>query len=327
MLLRIVNFVADSEHAPTGHRVGMLHQGRVADFAVVAAACASVQAECEAPSSWSSALSVATCEACLAAAQQYADWFEAQPDSVRENLSLARDQVRLLPPVLNPGKVFCLAQNFPSHVAESDQHITQSGQSVADAMTPHVFMKPSSTVCGDGDPIWVSRNTQFLDYEAEAAVIIGRRCKYVSPEEAVGCIAGVSACNDVSERKLKVWERQEEREWDRFFDWLNGKWMDNSLPLGPALVPAASVNLDDLNLRCLVNGELRQTGNTGEMFHNAARTVSYISQILTLEPGDVIALGTPGGVGAGSGRKLMPGDVVTVEIEGLMALTNPVVTE
>jgi 2,4-diketo-3-deoxy-L-fuconate hydrolase len=184
-----------------------------------------------------------------------------------------------------------------------------------------------NTVCGDGDAIPITPTAQFIDYEAEVAIVIGKAGKYIAAEEAAEYIAGVTAMNDVSERRLKLWERKDEREWDKFFDWLNGKWMDNFAPMGPCIVPAADVDLDNLVLRGYVNDELRQEGNTAEMFHSAAKTVEYISLMLTLEPGDVIALGTPAGVGAARGTKLVPGDVVRVEVEGVGALTNPVVAE
>jgi len=189
-------------------------------------------------------------------------------------------------------------------------------------------MKPASnTLCGQGDPILIGRTAQFIDYEGEVALVIGKRGKYIKAAEARPYIAAVTAMNDVSERDLVIWNRQEEREWDHFFDWLNGKWYDSFAPIGPCLVPARDVDVDNLGLKCFVNGELRQVGNTSEMYHSAAHTVEYISHMLTLEPGDIIAMGTPGGVGKAMDKKLVPGDVVTVEVEGVGGLENPVVAE
>lgn len=327
MLLRVVNYV-HPESAPETPAVGLLMGDRVFPLARLAAACPSVDTAWREPDAWRSALETVICEERLAVAQQCGDWLAAREPGSGDDLGVPRSQVRLLSPVPSPGKLFCLAQNFPSHAAEASTHITHSGISAADRFTPHVFLKPSpNTVCADGDPIVVSRTAQFVDYEGEVAVVIGRRGKYIRAEEAGQYVAGVTCCNDVSERKLRIWERQEEREWDHFFDWLNGKWMDTFCPLGPALVPAGSVNLDDLTVRCSVNGELRQQGNTGEMYHSAAKSIEYISHMLTLDPGDIVALGTPGGVGIAQGKQLAPGDVVTVEIEGLMCLSNPVVAE
>ena len=326
-MLRLVNYTVRSEESVVS-RTGFLTAAGVMDFARLSEACSEVGSACDCPTCWQSALGILTCPECLEAARRYAAWAEAQEAAILEDLALPLAEVRLLAPVPRPGKLFCLAQNFPSHAAEANRHITRAGDSVADAMTPHVFLKPvPNTVCGDGDPILIPPTAQFIDYEAEVAIVIGKKGKYIRAEEASEYIAGVTAFNDVSERRLRLWERKDEREWDKFFDWLNGKWMDNFAPMGPCVVPASDVDLNNLSLRGYVNDELRQTGNTSEMYHSAAKTVEYISLMLTLEPGDVIALGTPAGVGAARGTKLVPGDVVRVEVEGVGALTNPVVAE
>jgi 2-keto-4-pentenoate hydratase/2-oxohepta-3-ene-1,7-dioic acid hydratase in catechol pathway len=287
-----------------------------------------VQAGCGCEECWEAPLGILTCGDCLDAARLYAAWFERQDEAMQKGLSLAREDVRLLSPVLKPGKVFCLAGNFPEHVKETAAHKDLEWVAGAQAMTPHVFMKPSTnTICGDGDPIPITRVAQFIDWEAEVVVVIGKRCKYVKAADAASVIAGVTCMNDVSERKLKIWDREKGRDWDRFFDWLNGKWMDNFAPMGPCVVPVEDVDLDNLMVRCFVNGKLEQEGNTGDMYHSAALTVEYISQFLTLEPGDVIALGTPSGVGLVKDVNLKPGDVVSVEVEGVGTLTNPVEAE
>ena len=325
--MRLVNY-NDQRETSEGFRTGFLVDDRVVDFGRVRHACTGVSGGCGCAQCWQSALGLAMCEDCLDAARGYAEWVEAQDEAALHSLSAAVDAVKLLSPVPSPPKMLCLAQNFPSHAAESSTHITHSGESVADRMTPHVFMKPSTnTVCGQGDPIVIPRLAQFIDYEAEVVAVIGKRGKYIAAADAMSYVAGVTAMNDVSERDLMIWERKDGREWDSFFDWLNGKWMDSFAPMGPCLVPTGDLDVDDLDLRCLVNGEVRQVGNTSEMFHSVAQTIVYVSSILTLEPGDVIAMGTPGGVGKAIGIKLAPGDVVTVEVEGVGALTNPVVAE
>ena len=328
MLLRLVNYLENANQDAAQARTGFLSGDNAVDFDGVRRACSEVKSECDRPECWESALGIAICEACLEAAQKYAEWFEAQDAGTQEGLSLLAEEVKLLSPVPNPGKVFCLAQNFPSHIGETRTIMKAEQEKLSTGATPKVFLKPTTnTICGPGDPIIISRNAQFIDYEGEVAIIIGKECKYVEPEEAEDCIAGVTCFNDVSERDLELWERTEVREWDKFFDWLNGKWMDNFAPMGPCLVSAKHVDVNDLDLRCSVNGEVRQVGNTGEMIHSAAQTVSYISQMLTLQPGDVIAMGTPGGVGKTQGKPLKPGDEVTVEIEGVGVLANPVVAE
>ncbi len=211
-------------------------------------------------------------------------------DDIAADAKYARADVKLLSPIPNPGKIICLATNYQSHLDESAMR-RMSG-SKPEIESPRVFMKPSSnTICGDGDPIWITRQTRFCDYEGELAVIIGRRCRYVKAESAMDYVGGVSCCNDVSERKLRVSERSEDKEWDKFFDWLNG-----------------------------------QT-STGLMIFDISQVIEFISEIMTLEPGDVIATGTPAGVGSTDGANLKPGDVVEVEISEIGTLTNPVAAE
>ena len=329
MALQIVEYVDSRAPDTAGVTTGFMIDGRVADLGRVNAACTTVKSACDCPECWQSALGLLTCEACFDAARQFAAWLAAQDDQAHAELSTPLAEVRLLCPVPRPGKVFCLAQNFPSHIGETRTIMpTEQEKKPRSGTTPKVFMKPTpNTICGPGDPILVSPNIRFLDYEAEMVVVIGKQCKYVEPEEAPQYICAVSCLNDVSERDLKIGQRTEVGEWDKFFDWLNGKWLDHFAPMGPALVSTREVDMNDLELRCYVNGELRQQGNTGEMVHNPAETVSYLSQFLTLEAGDIIAMGTPGGVGKARGIKLIPGDEVTVELEHVGRLTNPVVAE
>jgi len=248
-------------------------------------------------------------------------------DDIAADAKYARADVKLLSPIPNPGKIICLATNYQSHLDESAMR-RMSG-SKPEIESPRVFMKPSSnTICGDGDPIWITRQTRFCDYEGELAVIIGRRCRYVKAESAMDYVGGVSCCNDVSERKLRVSERSEDKEWDKFFDWLNGKWFDNAFPMGPCVVPTRFVSdPHGLNLQTRVNGVVKQQTSTGLMIFDISQVIEFISEIMTLEPGDVIATGTPAGVGSTDGANLKPGDVVEVEISEIGTLTNPVAAE
>jgi len=323
MLLRLVMYANDNQAA-----AGFISGDRVADFERVGAACSDVKSACDCPACWESVLGIITCEACLDAAESYVQWFEELDAATQEDVSYPLGEVTLLAPIPAPGKVFCLAQNFPSHVGEMRKIVRAEVDRLSTGATPKVFMKPTpNTICGPDAPILISPNAQFIDYEGEVAVIIGSECKYVEPEQADQYVAGVTCMNDVSERDLKLWERTEVGEWDKFFDWLNGKWMDNFAPIGPCVVPAKCVDINDLNLTCSVNGEVRQRGNTSEMIHSIAQTISYISQMLTLQPGDIIAMGTPGGVGKAMDKRLVAGDEVSVEIEGVGVLRNPVVAE
>lgn len=229
--------------------------------------------------------------------------------------------VRLLAPILYPRKLFCLAGNYAEHIQEGGRRISEK-----DKVTPRIFMKPpTTTIVATGDPILIPPVAQRIDWEAELAVVIGRKGKALAEAEALEYVAGYTVFNDVSERRLKIRERRESAEWDRFFDWLNGKWLDTFAPMGPWIVTADEIpDPQSLEIRLWVNGQPMQQGNTGQMIFSVANVISYLSQIVTLEPGDVIATGTPSGVGSSRGLFLKPGDRVRVEIERIGAIENPV---
>jgi 2-keto-4-pentenoate hydratase/2-oxohepta-3-ene-1,7-dioic acid hydratase in catechol pathway len=251
-------------------------------------------------------------------------WAKVVSGKAEEMFVGEEERVRLLPP--NPGarKVFCLAGNYAEHITEAGRKVAEQ-----DRQTPRVFMKPpSTTLRGPRDPIVIGKYAVKIDWEAELALIIGKKGKYIAANEAAGYIAGYSVFNDVSERAFKVWDRTESREIDRFFDWLNGKWLDGFAPMGPCLVTRDEI-ADARNLRITlkVNDQVMQDGNTGQMMFSPEEIVSFISCFVTLEPGDVIATGTPSGVGNARGISLKPGDVVTTEIQGLGKMVNAVVKE
>ena len=198
-----------------------------------------------------------------------------------------------------------------------------------DKETPRVFMKPpSTTVIGQNDKILIPPVARSIDWEGELAVVIGRKAKGVKTKQALNYVAGYTIMNDVSERKLVIKKRSQSRDRDQWFDWLNGKWLDTFAPQGPWIVTRDDIpNPQALDISTYVNGERKQFNNTGQMLYQVAQQIEYISAIITLEPGDVIATGTPPGVGFA--RKppvwVQPGDVMVVEIEGLGALANPVI--
>lgn len=233
-------------------------------------------------------------------------------------------QVRLCAPVPNPRKVFCLAGNYTEHIAEAGKEVDESK-----FVTPRVFMKPSTTtVCGHGDPIIISRKAQKIDWEIELAVVIGKKGKYIKRREALDYVAGFTVFNDVSERALLIRKRPQTEEWDSFFDWLNGKWMDNFAPMGPVLVLRDELpNPSNLRLTLKLNHKVMQDANTAQMIFDVPNIIEYISAILTLEPGDIIATGTPSGVGFAHGIFLKPGDVVEASIEKIGTLRNKVIKE
>jgi 2-keto-4-pentenoate hydratase/2-oxohepta-3-ene-1,7-dioic acid hydratase in catechol pathway len=210
---------------------------------------------------------------------------------------------------------------------ESVSQQLQDGEQKRELDTPRVFMKPASnTVIGPEEPLRLSKVAQFVDWEAEMAIIIGKPAKDVSVEQAAEHIGGVTCLNDISERELSIWDREEERDWDKFFDWLNGKWCDGFAPMGPCAVPIADIaDPDDLDLMLRLNGDVKQDANTREMIFNVAEIVSYTSHICTLEKGDVIACGTPAGVGKHQDIRVTDGDVMEVEIPEVGVLRTPVV--
>jgi 2-keto-4-pentenoate hydratase/2-oxohepta-3-ene-1,7-dioic acid hydratase in catechol pathway len=159
----------------------------------------------------------------------------------------------------------------------------------------------------------------FFDWEAELAVVIGRQARDVAADEAMQYVFGYTIVNDLSERKFNAEiEPRDKREFDPFFDWLMGKWFDGSAPLGPELVTADEVkHPSSLDLRLWLNGELMQDSNTRHMIFHIPETIAALSAVMTLAPGDVIAMGTPEGVGFARGRALRPGDHLRAEIEGL----------
>ncbi|HIE03428.1 MAG TPA: fumarylacetoacetate hydrolase family protein, partial [Candidatus Latescibacteria bacterium] len=215
---------------------------------------------------------------------------------------------------------------YREHIAESDWTRTPEEE---EKVTPYVFMKPpSTTISGPGDPIVIPKIGRAIDWEVELGVVIGRRGKYIRPEEAYDYIFGYTVVNDVSERKFDAGPRTKPREKDPFFDWLNGKWFDGFAPTGPVVVTKDEVgDPHDLRLTLRVNGEVKQDSNTRLMIFSVPEIVAFVSRMMTLEPGDIIATGTPSGVGDARGEYLKPGDLVEAEVERIGVLRNPVVAE
>ncbi len=224
----------------------------------------------------------------------------------------ALSSVRLLAPLRHPGKIICVGLNYRDHAAESGQPVPEE---------PILFGKYTNSIVGPGAAIRLPKAAAAqADYEAELVVVIGRTASRVPLDKALDHIAGYTCGNDVSARDLQT----------RGGQWLHGKAVDTFLPLGPWIVTADEIaNPQALRIRCSVNGEVLQDSNTKEMVFGAAELVSFISQTITLSPGDVISTGTPPGVGVARKppRFLKAGDEVTVSIEGIGDLTNPVEDE
>jgi 2-keto-4-pentenoate hydratase/2-oxohepta-3-ene-1,7-dioic acid hydratase in catechol pathway len=218
--------------------------------------------------------------------------------------------VRLAAPILRPPKFLAIGLNYADHVAEAGLEAPK---------LPTVFNKQSTCVTGPRDPVHLPRVSSALDYEGELGFVIGRRCRHVPRSRAHEVIAGYLVVNDVTVRDWQL----------RVPTWTMGKSFDTHGPLGPWLTSADEVDPSGLRLRTWVNGELRQDSSTKHLIFDCAALVEHLSTAFTLEPGDVVATGTPGGVGIAMKppKLLQAGDVVRVEIEGLGALENPVVAE
>jgi 2-keto-4-pentenoate hydratase/2-oxohepta-3-ene-1,7-dioic acid hydratase in catechol pathway len=224
--------------------------------------------------------------------------------------TIALSGARLYAPVPDPEKIICLGLNYADHAAESGQEKPRS---------PLWFAKFANSLLGSGSDILLPRAyPEYVDYEAELAVVIGREAHRVEEADALSYVAGVMPFNDVSARDLQLENPL----------WTSGKAIDTFAPCGPALVTLDEVGeLQELGLRTRVNGELLQEGNTRDQIFAVAYTVAWLSRTLTLRPGDIIATGTPAGVGASKGRFLRAGDVVEVEVDGLGAVSNSVRAE
>jgi 2-keto-4-pentenoate hydratase/2-oxohepta-3-ene-1,7-dioic acid hydratase in catechol pathway len=217
---------------------------------------------------------------------------------------------RLGPPIARPSKIVCIGLNYRDHAAESGMEIPRE---------PVIFLKATSSLAGPNDAVVMPRNGSKLDWEVELAVVIGARTAYVSREQSAACIAGYVLHNDYSERAFQL---------ERGGQWVKGKSADTFAPLGPFLATLDEIpDPQRLKLWLRVNGEPRQQGTTANMIFDVPTIVSYVSEFMTLLPGDVISTGTPAGVGMGikpSPVYLREGDVVTLGIDGLGEATQRV---
>jgi 2-keto-4-pentenoate hydratase/2-oxohepta-3-ene-1,7-dioic acid hydratase in catechol pathway len=212
----------------------------------------------------------------------------------------AGGEVRLLAPVL-PSKVVCIGRNYAEHARELGNEVPPS---------PVIFLKPSTSVIGPGDPIVRPEGVGRVDFEGELAVIVGKLVRRLRPEDAIQAVLGFSCANDVTARDLQRADGQ----------WTRGKGFDTFCPLGPWI--ETDLDSSDLAVQTLVNGEVRQQARTSQLEHGVAELLAFISRAMTLLPGDVVLTGTPAGVGP-----LEVGDRVEVEVEGIGVLANEVVAE
>jgi 2-keto-4-pentenoate hydratase/2-oxohepta-3-ene-1,7-dioic acid hydratase in catechol pathway len=213
--------------------------------------------------------------------------------------------------ITRPGKIVCVGLNYHDHAEEGGQDLPKA---------PLLFAKWPNTLIGDGDPILLPEESTQVDYEAELGVVIGTTAKHVSERGALDIVEGYICVNDVSARDLQFGDGQ----------WTRGKSPDSFCPVGPRVVPREEIeDPQALAIRCVLNGQTMQDSSTSQMIFSVAEIIAYVTRIITLERGDLIATGTPAGVGIFRDPKvlLQDGDEVSVEIEGLGTLTNPVQKE
>ena len=213
--------------------------------------------------------------------------------------------------ITRPGKIVCVGLNYHDHAEEGGQELPKA---------PLLFAKWPNTLIGDGEPIVLPEESEQVDYEAELGVVIGTTAKHVSERDALDVVQGYICVNDVSARDLQFGDGQ----------WTRGKSPDTFCPVGPRLVPREEIeDPQALAIRCVLNGETMQDSSTSQMIFSVAEIIAYVTRVITLEPGDLIATGTPAGVGVFRDPKvlLQDGDEVSVVIEGLGTLTNPVEKE
>jgi len=228
-------------------------------------------------------------------------WFARSGDSLPlDGSTHEEDEVRLLSPCL-PSKIVCLGLNYRSHVEETKLPLPT---------VPLIFLKPSTAVIGPDDEIVLPRFSRRVDYEGELGMVIGRKAKDVPEDKAREHVIGYTCLNDVSERHNQAEDGQ----------WTRAKGYDTFAPIGPCI--ETEVDPDNLKLETYLNGELRQSANTSDLIFAVSKLISFVSSVMTLLPGDIIATGTPSGIG-----RVNPGDVVEVRIEGIGTLRNPVVRQ
>ena len=259
-----------------------------------------------------------------ASALRAAQWLAAMPQ-VQQQFAIPASDVEWRLPIERPSKLLLLAGNYNEHIQEGGGAATERAETF-----PYVFMKPpSTTLRAHRQAVILPRvSPHHIDWELELAVVIGRRARHVTESEALNYVAGYTICNDISDREFHPNPHRKPRPNDKWFDWEHGKWHDTFCPCGPCIASTDAISdPQKLRMRLTVNGAVKQQATTAQQIFPVAAVVAFISDILTLEPGDIISTGTPSGVGHSRGTYLQPGDWVEAWIEGIGTLASPVVAE
>jgi len=253
-------------------------------------------------------------------AQRMAEWLVINESAVSD---LTIKGASILTPIPKPNKLLLLAGNYAKHIEEGGESAVERAETY-----PYVFMKPPSTTLNHhGGKIPIPEvSPDNIDWECELGVVIGKKAKSVSEEEALGYVAGYTVVNDISDRGFRPNSNRKERDRDKFFDWQHGKWHDGSCPVGPCIASSAIIpDPQNLPLKLSVNGEVHQDASTALQIFPVAAVIEFISSFVTLEPGDIISTGTAAGVGHAKGVHLKEGDQIEASIEGIGVLKNTMV--
>lgn len=247
---------------------------------------------------------------------------EAVVAGAPENACMPLAAIRLVAPVPRPGKLLAAAMNYQSHIVQD----VRRDPFDRTRTVPKLFLKPATAVMGPDEELHLPDFSSTVDWEAELGCVIGIGGRNIDAADALHHVGGYLIVNDISARSMD-WRLPDRADthWDAFFDWLAGKWADGFAPMGPWLLTSDEVpDPQALSIKLSVNGRTRQDGSTAEMMFGVAELVAFASRLMTLEPGDVIATGTPAGVGDASGQFLASGDVMEATISGLGILRTPV---
>ena len=261
----------------------------------------------------------------FAGVKKIADWLERNATGLPGAAKLPNESVELLVPIPRPNKLLLLAGNYNEHLVEGGGASTERAETF-----PYVFWKPpTTTLTAPNKPVVIPKvSPDHIDWELELGIVIGRRARHVSESEALKYVAGYTVVNDISDRQYRPNPDRKLRGNDKWFDWEHGKWHDTFCPCGPCIASADAIpDPQKLKMKLTVSGSAKQNATTGQQIFPVAAVVAFISDILTLEPGDIISTGTPGGVGNTTGTYLQKGDRIEAWIEGIGTLVSPVVNE
>ncbi|WP_079527395.1 fumarylacetoacetate hydrolase family protein [Halobacillus hunanensis] len=311
--MKVVNYLAEHKEKRTGSYengfVVDLNQAYVSYLQNKGSQIAQKVADVIVPSDMSSLLEGG--EESLVEAKKAVDFVLNSRSEADGQVVFNKEDVKLEAPVGKPSKIICVGHNYKEHILEMKRELPE---------TPVVFAKFNNTISGPEAPIYLKDVSKQFDYEAEFAFVIGKKAQQIKKEDALDYVAGYTIANDVSARDLQK----------RTLQWLQGKSIDGSLPLGPWLVTKEEVpDPHSLNIELKVNGETKQKSNTGNLVFDVNFLVEFLSEIITLEPGDVVLTGTPGGVGAARDPQefLKDGDTVTISVDEVGVLENVVEEE